>query len=648
MYHYIYSKILLVICLLVIVSAKAGNTSNIKLNVTGFEKCIFNLVVVPHDSKDIPTTDFVEHFVVSNREALQLWTISTMSVNETSASSLTSQYLKEIYSINIVVSIVGCSELDLFLVLESRVFNPNSILYIVLEPRKSRLCLRPDRRTYFSSRVIVDIISLEISSNNKINQAAWLCMSCIGTGKQFLPIPYQQLMRIRRLSVKARNHFAKPLVALISHHSSGQFSTKQAQQCRHLYNKRRKTKPRKIGCFSRHLLIENIAARLNYTVDYFPTNTNLDSVLMHDNILVQHVSVIVVLGQMDWNKLYNTTVSTDNLVKQVLRGVITVELLYCTKTIEREGFSFLFWTVPFDNWSWVLIGASVLVLILILRGQWFPVFAILMRQDCRILRCRHTKLLMVFILATIIFTYGYEGVVSSLLTAQPPLMVFKTLKELLGVGYKIYAISGTSLTPYRRILEKENITGTPESKMVFSDWTGTSDELSNLAQCNLTFVVQTELKIAWKSAINKAYDKISCKYVRNSRYSYDTVFQYFGEYYLRFAVVEDLMIQSGIWSYYTAYEKYIQDLPNIRRVKVMEYNEGLPVVFTISDWKMLSIFIVWAGLLISSFLVFIVDYLHSNMYTMYGDLLRSLHRVHRTLKFMQIIPASSSCGLSLT
>ena len=160
-----------------------------------------------------------------------------------------------------------------------------------------------------------------------------------------------------------------------------------------------------------------------------------------------------------------TTFPNDNLLKQVLRGSITCKFLYCTKTIEREGFSFLFWTVPFDNRLWLCIGTSVSALVLILRGQWLPVFAILMRQDCRILNGRRASLLMVFILVTIILTYGYEGVISCFLTAQPPLIVFKTLKELLGVGYKMYAIRGTSVAPFKRIFEQENITGTPRRSL---------------------------------------------------------------------------------------------------------------------------------------------------------------------------------------
>jgi len=160
------------------------------------------------------------------------------------------------------------------------------------------------------------------------------------------------------------------------------------------------------------------------------------------------------MGMSSWIKLYQT-VSVANLVKQALRGESTSNFLYCTGTVQREGFNMLFWTVPLDNWSWALLGISVLLITAIIRGQWFPVFAILMRQDCTILNGRHTVLLMIFILATIIFSYGYEGVVSSLLTAQPPLIVFTTLKEVLNGGYKLFAPNGGELTPYKRIFERE-------------------------------------------------------------------------------------------------------------------------------------------------------------------------------------------------
>jgi len=94
-----------------------------------------------------------------------------------------------------------------------------------------------------------------------------------------------------------------------------------------------------------------------------------------------------------------------------------MNFFYCTKELERKAFNFLFWAVPFDLSSWIFIGATAGIFTIIIRGQWFLIYAILMRQNCRILEQR--KLLILFILATIIFTYGYEGIISSQLIKPP-------------------------------------------------------------------------------------------------------------------------------------------------------------------------------------------------------------------------------------
>jgi len=102
--------------------------------------------------------------------------------------------------------------------------------------------------------------------------------------------------------------------------------------------------------------------------------------------------------------------------------------VFCTTKIERETLSFMFWTAPLDNWSWVALGTSVMLLIFTYRGQWVEIYSILMRQSCNILE--KNKLLVIFIFAAIIFTYGYEGIVSSYLTVPPPFKAYESLREL--------------------------------------------------------------------------------------------------------------------------------------------------------------------------------------------------------------------------
>jgi len=118
--------------LILVGAVSLKNIYPLSFNVTGSERCIFNLIIAPHIVKDASTTDFVDHLAISNR-GLQLWTNLSMSTNETNKYLfLTSNYLKfkEYCSVNILVSVVGCSTLHLDFILGSRFYNPRSIVYI--------------------------------------------------------------------------------------------------------------------------------------------------------------------------------------------------------------------------------------------------------------------------------------------------------------------------------------------------------------------------------------------------------------------------------------------------------------------------------------------------------------------------------------
>jgi len=133
---------------------------------------------------------------------------------------------------------------------------------------------------------------------------------------------------------------------------------------------------------------------------------------------------------------YNTVLGIPTFYSSQLVSIAGKRrFVYCTELSERESFSSLFWSIPMDTWSWILLGITCLSITILLRGQWFQVYSILMRQSCTILNKNRT--LIIFILATIIFTYGYEGIISSLVIVPPPIKVFNTMKELLDNGYRI-------------------------------------------------------------------------------------------------------------------------------------------------------------------------------------------------------------------
>jgi len=119
--------------LIIIATATLVNPSPWNLDVSGFERCDFNIIVAPQFAKDISTADFIDLFTTSN-QAPQLWTILKQPINVYSSMLLTSRplYFKEHCSINILVNLVGCSPVALSFIFGSRLYSYNNILYMII------------------------------------------------------------------------------------------------------------------------------------------------------------------------------------------------------------------------------------------------------------------------------------------------------------------------------------------------------------------------------------------------------------------------------------------------------------------------------------------------------------------------------------
>jgi len=206
-----------------------------------------------------------------------------------------------------------------------------------------------------------------------------------------------------------------------------------------------------------HVFIENAGAELNLTIEYFELAATKGSRLFRSSS-PKHFSAVAVLGIFTTPSNYSvTTLNMESIYEQFVPYTVQEWFMYCTKSVEREAFNALFWTIPLDTWTWVFLGISCLALTIQLRGQWFQIYSILMRQCCTVLNAN--KSLVIFILAAIVFTYGFEGIISSYLTVPPQFKVFKTLSELIGNGYKIIGYSHNLVSrTLQTVFERENIT----------------------------------------------------------------------------------------------------------------------------------------------------------------------------------------------
>jgi len=234
----------------------------------------------------------------------------------------------------------------------------------------------------------------------------------------------QSIQEIRDFSAGALKAYQLPTIALIGDDTnlgSGSGSNPLIKRCQFLYGARTHIlNPYVIGCHADFIIMENIAFFLNISLEVHDFKPNFGREFVAWREKQYFASVVFVFQVISPFMKFPLSFSTPIMVDVNLH-----RFMYCKQSEERQSFNFLFWTIPLDPWSWIGLGISCFLLLLLLRGQWFQICSILMRQSCSVIN--RNKTLIVFIFASIIFTYGYEGVISSLLTVPPPIKIFETL-----------------------------------------------------------------------------------------------------------------------------------------------------------------------------------------------------------------------------
>jgi len=209
----------LYLCTLVLFLSRNPGASELKkFDVTGFELCAFNLVVEPHTTKQhILTTDFVERFVILNQGA-QTWTLRTVSNNNSAFINL-----PELCSINIIISIVGCSKITVHEILGTHlVNNPRSIVYLV----KSDLCDSCRRAEgkgchfQITQPITCEVLVIRVSTDAlHVEQAVLMSFAYVTRPWILARNQHHNLLKIRQFFEPMRHDIYQPLVALFSHHT---------------------------------------------------------------------------------------------------------------------------------------------------------------------------------------------------------------------------------------------------------------------------------------------------------------------------------------------------------------------------------------------------------------------------------------------
>jgi len=439
----------------------ADVVAGIYFNSMGYEHCVFNLVEHNHNPT-IFSYNLIQYLLVRS-QGNQAWTIvQSDAANElrTLAKVHQHRHLKLNCTVSIVIVAGNCSENSLKNLYEALlVLVENTLIVVVAE----------SKNYYIYNKIKLSTSSFDysykflVSRKLQISSVHSLCPRCSPALNVFeIPddVNKRSLAQLQTFTSIIRRISLEPLqvafftLGLKSRHRHG---PRVIQAFKFLYM--REHMRQYIGPNPEAILMENAALFLNFTLFYLDRGNPM-MVAQKYYLLKspQDFVAVAVLALGEPLHEYWQHVPPSHYAAYTV-SVVHERFLYCVEKDERESFNFLFWAVPLDPWSWVGLGTSCILLTISLRGEWFQIYSILMRQSCTVLE--RNRILILFILATIIFTYGYEGVISSYLTVLPPIVVLKTVRELIESGYQVIGPNrGQEYPELELLLKRENLSRT--------------------------------------------------------------------------------------------------------------------------------------------------------------------------------------------
>jgi len=190
--------------------------------------------------------------------------------------------------------------------------------------------------------------------------------------------------------------------------------------------------------------------------------------------------------------------------------------------------------------------------------------------------------------------------------------VFPTLRDLIEDGYKIIGNREDIILDAIRKEENISINAILQSETLLSH----TQVSKKLAQCNTTQISRKGTEHNQRRMYEMKYPKIKCHVTLKDTYDVLSIgYFFFGPMHVALSNITHRFQEAGIISMYkdlSAHIIWTLQYSHIIRAEIhAEELSSREVPFVMSDWKMLSIFIIWAFLLGISSIVFLLEHLIS-------------------------------------
>jgi len=166
-------------------------------------------------------------------------------------------------------------------------------------------------------------------------------------------------------------------------------------------------------------------------------------------------------------------------------------------------------------------------------------------------------------------------------------------------------------TEFEEVFRRENIS-LADNKSAFVDFDRSThySSLKQLSECNGTQIGRIKLLEASRNQIEEMNPGTMCHIASETVMYHQHVYYFFGYSHLKLSRAMTSLKETGFIKMYYEYQEFVGNLKyssGIRK-RLIEEDKSRCVAFGMTDWKILSIFIVWIFLLGVGFLVFLLEF----------------------------------------